>query len=357
MLRFATSWPALATCLCALLASCSEAERTAEQPAPSVRPTDTPSLHHAGLNSSNAEAAITWYLDLWPSAERSHFAGREAVAAEMYLVFEEVDEPAPGAFDPTLGRSVPQSAFWHIGAFMNTTSSDEMLAEVGSRHLPLFTGRASETVWRSGLTPYAGIVDAAGVMSFEPAEARSGGFSYALAPDGVLFELTGSERTTASMSHVHFFHEQPKCTANWYVETLGMALPPIREDDGSSRARPPFDPCAEERGEPGWPSLEASGTIRQPRGTVVHRNGSISWYPLQCDSARCGSDQPLAATRGQVIDHLGLAVESVDAWFTWLSGRGITVLEPPHDIDEGRAFMFEGPDRLAIELVELSGPR
>ena len=148
MLRFATSWPALATCLCALLASCSEAERTAEQPAPSVRPTDTPSLHHAGLNSSNAEAAITWYLDLWPSAERSHFAGREAVAAEMYLVFEGVDEPAPGAIDPALGRSVPQSAFWHIGAFMNTTSSDEMLAEVGSRHLPLFTGRASETVWR-----------------------------------------------------------------------------------------------------------------------------------------------------------------------------------------------------------------
>ena len=58
-----------------------------------------------------------------------------------------------------------------------------------------------------------------------------------------------------------------------------------------------------------------------------------------------------------MIDHLGLAVESVDAWFTWLSGRGITVLEPPHDIHEGRAFMFEGPDRLAIELVELSGPR
>ena len=238
---------------------------------------------------------------------------------------------------------------------MNTTESDEMLAGIGSKHLPLFTGRADESVWRSGLTPYAGIVDAAGAESFEAAEPRPGGFGYVLAPDGVLFELTGGERTTPSMSHVHFFHEQPQCTANWYVEVLGMELPPLRGDDGSTRPRPLFDPCEGERGDPGWPSLEPTGTIRQPRGTVVHGNGSMSWYPRQCNAARCGTDEPLVPTRGQVIDHLGLTVQSVDAWFAWLSTQDVTVLEPPHDIDEGRAFMFEGPDRLAIELVERSG--
>jgi hypothetical protein len=30
-------------------------------------------------------------------------------------------------------------------------------------------------------------------------------------------------------------------------------------------------------------------------------------------------------------------------------------LEDVHEIPEGRAFMFEGPDRLAIELVEVGG--
>ena len=55
---------------------------------------------------------------------------REAVAAEMYLVFEKGDEAAPGAVDPEVGRSVPRSAFWHIGAFMNTTDSDRLLAEL-----------------------------------------------------------------------------------------------------------------------------------------------------------------------------------------------------------------------------------
>jgi len=357
MPRSAASRPAraaLATLLCAPLVGCSGAERTEQPPDTSVRPPDVPSLHHAGLNTTDAEAAIAWYLDLWPSAERSQFAGRETVAAEMYLVFEEVDEPAPGAFDPVLGRSVPQSAFWHIGAFMNTTDSDELLVGIGSSHLPLFTGRANETVWRSGLTPYAGIADAAGVLNLEAADPRPGGFSYALAPDGVLFELTGGERTTPSLSHVHFFQEDPQCAANWYVEVLGMALPPVRNEDGTTSPRPPFAPCEAERGSPGWPSLEANGTVRQPRGTVVHGNGSMSWYPRQCDLARCGSDEPLAPTRGQVIDHLGMEVDDIDGWFAWLSSREVPIIEPLHEIDEGRAFMFEGPDRLAIEFVEIA---
>lgn len=342
--------------LLVLAAGCSP-DRSEPAAGTAPRPDDVPRLHHAGLNSTDPAAAIEWYLALWPTAERARFAGRDAVAAEMYLVFREVDDPPAGRFDPVLGRSVPQSAFWHIGAFMNTTDSDALLAGIGSAHLPLHTGRDGETVWRSGLTPYSGIVDREALTSFEAAEPRPGGFSYVLAPDGVLFELTGGERTTPSMSHVHFFHEQPQCTANWYVEVMGMTLPPIRQDDGSTSPRPPYEPCEGTRGEPGWPSLEPAGTIRQPRGTVVLGNGSMSWYPRQCDAERCGVDEPLAPTRGQVIDHLGLSVQNLDAWYAWLVQNGVTVVEEPHDVEEGRVFTFEGPDRLAIELVEIaSGP-
>lgn len=320
-------------------------------------PPGTPSLHHVGLNSTAPAAAIEWYLAIWPTATRIEMDGRPAVASEMYLVFNEVDEPPAGAFVPSLGRPEAQSSFWHIGAYANTTDADATLAAAGVGHLPLYTGPDDAAgVWRSGLTPYQGIVDRDALASAAAAPPRPGGFSYLLAPDGVLFEMTGGPNTTPSMSHVHFFHEEPQCAANWYVEHLGMSLPPIRSDEGTTSERPLYAPCEAELGTAGWPSLERAGTIRQPRGTVVHGNGNMSWYPRQCVDGRCGADQPLVSSRGQALDHVAFAVAGLDAWHSWLTSTGVTILEDPHPFDRGRAFMFEGPDRLAIELVEGLAP-
>jgi len=317
------------------------------------RPNDVPALHHVGLNTTDADRAIAWYLSVWPTAERTEMDGRPAVASEMYLVFNTVDDAPGGAFDPALGRPVEQSAFWHIGAFANTTDSDRTLGAVGIEHLPLYTGPDDATgVWRSGLAPYNRILRADAIPGAEPAEPRPGGFSYVLAPDGVLFELTGGPNTTASMSHIHFFHEAPRCAANWYVDHLGMALPPVRNDDGTTSERPAYEPCEAPVAEAGWPSLERQGTIRDPRGTVVHGSGSMSWYPRQCVADRCDRERPLVPSRGQALDHVAFSVTDVDAWHEWLTSRGVTILEAPHTFDDGRAFMIEGPDRLAIELVE-----
>jgi len=46
-------------------------------------------------------------------------------------------------------------------------------------------------------------------------------------PDGALFEIAGGPDRQDSFAHVHFYHEQPLCAANWYVEHLGMELPPL----------------------------------------------------------------------------------------------------------------------------------
>jgi catechol 2,3-dioxygenase-like lactoylglutathione lyase family enzyme len=348
--------PLHATVTCLLLAACSRGDTTSGDATPgeppASRPADVPALHHVGLNSVDPERAVDWYLRLWPSATRTEIDGRPAVASEMYLVFTQVDDPPDGAFDPTLGRPERQSPFWHIGAFLDTTDGDRRLGALGMTHLPLYTGPDGGTVWRSGLTRYAGIVTAEGLSAAEPAAPRPGGFSYVLAPDGVLFELTGGPSTSASLSHVHLFQEEPLCAANWYVETLGMSLPPIRNEDGSAAPRPPHEPCEAPRGQAGWPSLEPIGTLRQPRAGVVHGNGNMSWYPRQCVDGRCREDRPLVPSRGQVLDHIAFRVEDVEAWHTWLRSWGVVVLEAPHPFDAGRAIMIEGPDGLAIELVD-----
>ena len=75
----------------------------------------------------------------------------------------------------------------------------------------------------------------------------------------MLFELTGGPTTHDSFSHIHFYHEQPLCAANWYVAHLGMELPPVRDSSGKETPREPWSPCDVKYGEAGWPALEPGG--------------------------------------------------------------------------------------------------
>ena len=311
-----------------------------------------PQLHHVGLNSVDPARAIEWYLALWPSAKKTEVAGMPGVQSDMLLLFRKVDRPPAGAWSDELHRSEPQSAFWHIGVFTNTTNVATRLAAIGVKHLPLFISPTdTQTVWRSGLTPYAGTVTAKQLPA-PPAPPRDGGFSYVVAPDGVLFELTGGPATRDSFSHMHFYHERPLCAANWYVEQLGMELPPVRDSSGTETPRELWDPCEVPYGEAGWPSLEPVGTIRQPSGAVRFGNGTMSWYPRQCVGNRCGRDRPLAPSRGQALDHVAFSVERVDALVARLRRANVKVLEGPYAFGDTKAYLIEDPDGLSIELIE-----
>jgi catechol 2,3-dioxygenase-like lactoylglutathione lyase family enzyme len=317
-------------------------------------------LHHVGLNSIDPDRAIEWYLRAWPAASRTTVAGFPAVKADMLLLFNKVDRPPSGAWRHDLHRSEPQSAFWHIGANTNTTDMKPRLEAIGVAHLPLFTSpQDTRGVWRSGLTPYTGTLTVEQLASAPTAPPRDGGFSYVVAPDGVLFEFTGGPGTRDAFSHMHFFHEHPLCAANWYVEHLGMELPPVRDASGAETPRKPHAPCEAEYGPAGWPSLEQIGTIRSPSGAVRFGNGSMSWYPIQCIRGRCGPSTrtPFAPTRGQALDHVAFTVDSLDALLGRLRRAGVKVLEEPHPFGDTRAFMIEDPDGVAIELVERRGAR
>jgi catechol 2,3-dioxygenase-like lactoylglutathione lyase family enzyme len=316
--------------------------------------TALPRLHHVGLNSVNPDRAIDWYLKVWPAAKRTVIAGQPAVEADMLLLFNKVDRLPVGAWRHDVHRSDPQSAFWHIGAFTNTTDMAQSLAAIGVKHLPLFTAPADSVgIWRSGLAPYAGTVTVQNLTNVVAAAPRPGGFSYVEAPDGVLFEFTGGPDTRPSFSHVHFFHEQPQCAANWYVQHLGMELPPVRDSSGRETPRAPWNPCEATPGDAGWPSLERIGTIRQPNANVRHSNGTMSFYPRQCINGRCGRDQPLVPSRGQALDHIAFTVGSLDSLLVRLRAAGVKILLEPYTFGDTRAIMIEDPDGLAIELIEV----
>lgn len=147
------------------------------------------------------------------------------------------------------------------------------------------------------------------MASAPTAPPREGGFAYVVAPDGALFEFTGGPGTKDAFAHLHFFHEQPLCAANWYVTHLGMELPPVRDSAGVERPRPLHAPCDAPYGEAGWPS--------------------------------------------QVLDHVAFGVRAFDALHERLMRAGVRVIEPMHPFGAARAFMIEDPDGLAIELVEI----
>ena len=277
-------------------------------------------------------------------------AGVPAVDADMLLLFDRVERPPPGAWRDDLHRAEPQSALWHIGAYTNTTDLAARLRPAGVALLPLFTAPGDSVgVWRSGLAPYAGTRTAGQLDTVTATAPRPGGFAYAVAPDGVLFEFTGGPATRDALSHVHLYHERPGCAAAWYAAHLGMppTAPVACETVAGSPPSPP--PAAAEAS---WPSLERIGTIRAPAAGVRLANGALAWYPRQCVGARCGGERPLVPSRGQALDHVALAVDGLEALLARLRRAGVRVREAPHAGLSGRAAMIEGPDGLAIELLE-----
>jgi hypothetical protein len=151
------------------------------------------------------------------------------------------------------------------------------------------------------------------------------------APDGALVEINTSQ--TRAFIHVHLYSDAPLCAAEWYVKHLGA----------TSRAQR-SGPCEVPFAAPSEPL----GVIRSPAATVRFGEISLIIYPRQ----RPG---PLVSPRGHVVDHIALAVPDLAAALDRLRKAGVKVLEEPHQFGDSksRAAMIEGPDAIAIELVEM----
>jgi 4-hydroxyphenylpyruvate dioxygenase-like putative hemolysin len=61
----------------------------------------------------------------------------------------------------------------------------------------------------------------------------------------------------------------------------------------------------------------------------------------------------LVSPRGHIVDHWALSVPDLDSTVARLKSEGIKFLEEIHAWGNTRAAMIEGPDRVAIEIVEV----
>jgi hypothetical protein len=121
--------------------------------------------------------------------------------------------------------------------------------------------------------------------------------------------------------HLHLESLTPNIAAAWYREHFGADV----EFASGVEHSPQRD-------------------LRRPLALVRISGVGILFYK---------ADQPLASTRGRRADHIAFAVPDLAAILAQLRAVDVTVLEPPHTLGDTSAVMIEGPDRIALELVEI----
>ena len=320
-------------CVLAAVIRTPHAQAPAGQSAPSaIR------FHHVHLNSVNPAAAAAYYPKAFTTSVQTMFNGYDAVRTVNgpYLLFTKVNAPPPAR---------PQSAIWHFG--WNTPDSRAYLERFHALKLevaPMYADPENTVVEISsdvlGTFPTTARLIELRAQGAQPP--RVGGFQYLRGPDGALVENAGNFPPAEYFNHVHLFHEDPACAQLWYATRLGIGT----AAGGQGRGAPiTAENCKRPYEEVTWPAFDRIGMVRNPAGAVaVSDMASILIRP------RHG---PYVSPRGQVVDHFALSVPDLDAAVARLKREGVRVTEEIHAWGTLRAAMIEGPDLVAIELVEV----
>jgi catechol 2,3-dioxygenase-like lactoylglutathione lyase family enzyme len=296
-------------------------------------------FHHVHLNSVNPSAAADYYTKAFTTSVKTTFNGEVTVKTVNgpYLLFTKVSAPPP---------TQPQSAIWHFG--WNTPDSRAYLERFHALKLdvvPMYADPENTVIEISSdaLPNFPTTVRIKELRAQGVQPARVGGFQYLRGPDGSLVENAGNF-PSEFFNHVHMFHEDPACAQLWYLTHL-VGIAPGAGAQG--RGAPiTADNCKRPYEEVTWPAFDKIGMVRNPAGAVlVSDMTSILIRP------RHG---PYVSPRGQIVDHFALSVPDLDATIARLKSEGVKVTEEIHRWGALRAAMIEGPDLVAIELVEVS---
>jgi glyoxalase/bleomycin resistance protein/dioxygenase superfamily protein len=309
------------------------------QDAPRIEPLH---FHHVHLNSTDPAAAAAYYPKPFAqSATKTTFNGFEAVkTGNIYILFTKVSAP------PQNELTGPQTSVWHFG--WNTPNSrqyNEKFRAMGLTIAQMWDAADGKLVDLSSDTlpgfPTQEQILELRAKGVQPT--RQGGFGYLRGPDGAMIE-NAQAGTTERFNHVHMYHEHPRCAMDWYVTHLGARMPQGR--GGAAAAPAEGGDCHTKLyAPPTWPSFAKTGFVRDPAGGVNIDDISISIRPWPGGG--------LVSTRGKLVDHWAVSTADLDATVARLKRENVKFLEEIHPWGSSRAAMIEGPDRIAIEIVEV----
>jgi catechol 2,3-dioxygenase-like lactoylglutathione lyase family enzyme len=318
----------------------------AQEPTAKVEPLH---FHHVHLNSANPAAAAAYYpRPFAQSATKTTFNGFEAVkTGNIYLLFTKV------ATRPQNELTGPQTSIWHFG--WNTPDSrkyNEKFRAMGLEIAQMWDAADGKLVDLSSDTlpgfPTQEQILEMRAKGTQPT--RQGGFGYLRGPDGAMIENAQSGNVER-FNHVHMYHEHPRCAMEWYATHLGARVPQGRGGPPTGSGQPPAgdapggDCHTKTYAPPTWPSFAKTGFVRDPAGGVLFDDISISIRPWPGGG--------LVSTRGKLVDHWAVSTADLDATVARLKREGVKFLEEIHPWGTMRAAMIEGPDRIAIEIVEV----
>lgn len=305
---------------------------------PSVEPLH---FHHVHLNSVDPKAAAAYYPKPFAkTAVATTFNGFDAVkTGNIYLLFTKVATP------PQNELTGPQTSVWHFG--WNTPNSrqyNEMFRKMGLTIAQMWDAADGKLVDMSSDTlpglPTQEQILAMREKGVQPT--REGGFGYLRGPDGAMIE-NAQAGDVERFNHVHMYHEHPNCAMNWYVTHLGAKMPARQ---GQPAPTPAKENCETKTyAPPTWPSFAKTGFVRDPAGGVLIDDISISIRPWPGGG--------LVSTRGKLVDHWAVSTANLDQTVARLKSEGVKFLEEIKPWGNSRAAMIEGPDRIAIEIVEI----
>lgn len=254
-------------------------------------------LHHVHLNVTDRREAIAYYLR-HVDARAETFAGEDAVWVQRsWILFNEVKErPAPSA-----GTGIN-----HIGwGAPDPRAEFERQKALGATFDPEITDIGVGLGGRAK-TDFS--------------------FMYLIGPNGEIIELNTDEDD--NFGHIHFYNRQPFTASGWYGNMFGLV-----ESD------PVF---------PGHATHYGIGDRMSRR----HFGNVNTIFSLERGEAE------IKPTTGTVIDHIGIAVPNLDAAMAAIKPYNVTILAQPATGGPGwRHAFIEGPDRVAIELIEDHTPQ
>jgi catechol 2,3-dioxygenase-like lactoylglutathione lyase family enzyme len=254
-------------------------------------------FHHVHLNTTDPAAAIAFYTSRF-KARKESFAGLgDALwTGDSWLLFTQVNSPPPSEL---------LSGIWHIGwgAQEMQSTYQQQLAK-GTRFA----------------TPITDISDMVGGN-------RQFFYAYVDGPDHVLIELNTARHH--NFGHVHLFSADPPAAGAWYTKEFGF------RHFAQTEKRIYRD------------------VQIAPAAFVTADHVSMIIYPVEY---RGGT---FVSTRGRVVDHLGFSVDDLDATLARMRNDGVKVTTEPRSLADSRIkFAFvEGPDQVAIELIQDATPR